>query len=74
VRRTLDPALDDPARTAAAQEASGVATQEAMSLFLCSARALWTSTTNVVGADRMGLSYTSNFGDLRGVGVTGDGR
>ncbi|MET0146063.1 MAG: ABC transporter substrate-binding protein [Ilumatobacteraceae bacterium] len=69
VSESRDPLLSDSELTAALETASGLTNSQAMDLYICAAPALWTASENVVGADTMGWSSFSAFGDLRYVGV-----
>ncbi|WP_181781638.1 ABC transporter substrate-binding protein [Pseudonocardia pini] len=72
VVRAFDPGLDEAARLGAVREASTVGAVGALDVFLCSTPAMWTAHDRVRGADTMGASYYTAFGDLRGVGLSGD--
>jgi peptide/nickel transport system substrate-binding protein len=74
VDRAFDPTVDEAARLAAVREASTIGSEQAVDVFLCAVPALWTYTDRVRGADTMATSYYTAFGDLRRVGVAGNGR
>ncbi|TQM11341.1 ABC transporter substrate-binding protein [Pseudonocardia kunmingensis] len=73
VSSAYDPTLDEAAYEAAVTKASTIGAESALDVFLCSVPAMWTSTDRVRGGDMMGLSYFSAFGDLRYVGIAGEG-
>jgi peptide/nickel transport system substrate-binding protein len=74
VMRAYDPSLDQAGHDAVVTVASQIGAESALDVFLCSVPAMWTYNDRVRGADTMGLSYFSAFGDLRYVGVAGEGR
>lgn len=70
VRGTLNPQLEESEVKASLENASRIGVDNAMDVYICSAGALWTSTDRVTGADTMGQSYFTSYGDLRFVGVS----
>lgn len=74
VTRAFDPALDQNGRDGAVREAATIGSEYALDVFVCAAPAIWTYNQRVRGADTMGLSYFSAFGDMRYVGVAGGGQ
>jgi len=72
VRAAYDPTLGDHEVGALLEEASTIAVEEAFDVFICHSPAVWTSTDHVIGADSMGWSHFTAFGDLRHVGIAKD--
>jgi peptide/nickel transport system substrate-binding protein len=74
VTRAFDPMLAPADGDAAVRQATTIGAEAALDVFICSVPAIWTYNQRVRGADTMGSSYFSAFGDLRHVGVAGGGR
>ena len=66
---TRDPSLPAAELTSALEEVSEITNAEAMDLYVCAGRAVWTANDKVVGAGDMGWSFFSANGDLRYVGL-----
>ena len=70
VGRAKDPALTEEQRTAALEEASRIATEQAFDVYLNIAPSTPVYSTRVVGGDTMGRSGYQGIFDLRYVGIT----
>ena len=71
--RATDPASTPEQVGAAVTEASTIATEQPMNLWLCGRQTLVAASDEVVGADTMGVSSFAGIVDLRHVGVGGRG-
>ncbi|HLM05277.1 MAG TPA: ABC transporter substrate-binding protein [Blastococcus sp.] len=64
-----DPALTEEERVQAVEDASSIAVEQAMDVYICAVPTIITYADDVVGAESMGASFFQGIADLRNVGI-----